>query len=109
MTTPIDLDELKARFGVQNFQRLLRMFCQEAKLEIDGMTKAYEERDMSELLRLAHGMKGICSSVSAKGLRQICIEIEAAARTEDWQNIGSLIEKMKKEFSGLESHCSEAD
>ncbi|MBC8000552.1 MAG: Hpt domain-containing protein, partial [Leptolyngbya sp.] len=107
MTTPIDLDELKSRFGVENFQRLLSLFCNEAKAEIAGMTKAHAEQDMSELLRLAHGLKGICSSVNAKGLRLICIEVESAARSDDWNKIGELIEKMSNEFKGLDLHCGD--
>lgn len=105
MTSPIDLDELKSRFGVDNFQRLLTLFCTEAQAEIAGMTNAHAEKDMAELLRLAHGLKGICASVNAKGLRLICIEVESAGEIYDWNKIGSLIENMKKEFEGLDLHC----
>lgn len=108
MTSPIDLDELKSRFGVDNFQRLLTLFCTEAKAEIAGMIAAHGEEDKPELLRLAHGLKGICSSVNAKGLRLICIEVESAAESDDWNKIGSLIENMKDEFKGLDLHCSDS-
>ncbi|HYW33602.1 MAG TPA: Hpt domain-containing protein [Candidatus Bathyarchaeia archaeon] len=50
----------------------------------------------------SHKLKGACAMVGARHLIEICVQLEAAARAEEWRRIEEL-------FAELDPHMSEVE
>lgn len=84
--------------GNETDNELLQMFYQSAPLEIKQLRAACRLRDHNSFLAYAHSLKGACATVHAGLMWQICSDLEAAAREQDWDSISALLDKWDAEI-----------
>lgn len=53
--------------------------------------------------RQAHTIKGAAANINAELIRQAALEVEMAAKEENWQNARALVEALEKRFEELQS------
>ncbi len=86
---PIDLEKTLERF--ENDRELLRevvsVFVEEAPERSQKIARAFAARDMEQLVRLSHSLKGVCGTMHAEPLRELCYQVEMAARAGDAQKV----------------------
>ncbi|WP_341830549.1 Hpt domain-containing protein [Thermostichus vulcanus] len=94
---------LRAVIGPEDqavLQEMISIYLQEGQTQLGSLQKALSERDPQALFRLTHRFKGSSSTLGAKGLSQLCQEIEALTRTEpiDWNLTQSLLNQIQVEY-----------
>jgi two-component system, sensor histidine kinase and response regulator len=95
---PIDIEGLETRYGRKNIERILELFVNDTPKLIDELGRSVQDRDSAAVLRSAHGLKGICATVIANNMQQICLAIETAGREKNWTVLPSLIQRLDGAF-----------
>jgi HPt (histidine-containing phosphotransfer) domain-containing protein len=65
------------------------------------LSGAVDARDLPQVKRLAHRIKGASRTLGAEALAFTCQSIEAAARDEDWEAIAVALEALQAEVARL--------
>ncbi|MBX9689869.1 MAG: response regulator [Candidatus Obscuribacterales bacterium] len=104
----IDLDTLAERYGKINVADFVKLFLEKTPGQISEITAASNEKDQQSLLKMVHGLKGVCATVFAYKMRDICKTIEEAARSGDWKLTAELLEILKEEFRNIEDYLHNA-
>ena len=99
-STPLDLTALKGVIGdddafMLEVLILYRSTEQDTAKNLDAHIRA---RDSIALIEAAHAAKGAARSAYATDLARLYGQLEAAAKSKDWNAIPSLTTKVKKEF-----------
>lgn len=94
---PIDFELLESRYGT-NAEKLIGMFVAQAPIQLGKLKEFADTENVIELLWCVHGLKGICVTVFALPMRQVCDDIESAAQRKDWKAISALIEQLSIEL-----------
>ena len=58
-------------------------------------------RDIAQVTRASHRVKGACRMVGATRLADVCDRIESAGRTGDWDAIAAEAHALEREFERL--------
>lgn len=82
-------------------QRLLAKFLLTAEDTVAGMHKALDARDMTELTRLAHGLKSSARSVGAMALGEQCAALEVAGRALVHARCAALVSDVGERFDAV--------
>ena len=93
---PIDLAGLQNRYGKKS-KILLDMFDRDAGDNLQKLKKSIAEGDQQAFLFIVHGMKGICGSIYAHRLHQMCNRWEEAAH-RSWDTIEMYVGEIENEF-----------
>lgn len=93
----IDLETLTHRYGVKRFQ-LLELFLVDAPKAVLSIEQALLDENMPELLKDAHMLNGICATVFAIPLRELCKGLEQAGKQQDWEAARCLVAQLKDQF-----------
>jgi PAS domain S-box-containing protein len=64
---------------------------------ITGLKEKLERKEISDLRRQAHTIKGAAANVCANNLQQLAMQVEEKAKINDLDDIEPLIEKMEQE------------
>ena len=65
---------------------------------------ACRARDAARLIQAAHRMKGASRTVGAGALAEVCAQLEAAARANDWATINANLEPLRREMARLDAY-----
>lgn len=98
---PVDLNALSEMLGSNEAEEILQLFITSTQDLLDRISIALATRDAGALQEAAHTLKGASSSIGANPLWQKTIDLEKAAKSEDWQHIPQL-------FAGVLSSFEEA-
>jgi HPt (histidine-containing phosphotransfer) domain-containing protein len=91
------LEELK-EIMEDDFLELLRAFLSDSEMRIKGLKSAYAANDHDDARIIAHSFKGSSGNIGARGLSQLCKELEELAKGERTSDAGSLIDGLEAEF-----------
>lgn len=102
----IDFAKMLDRFDHDRelLQEVMAVFVAEAPERARRIEDAAARGDMEGLVRLAHSLKGVCGTMHAEPLRELCYRVEMAARTGEEQVAGELAPQllaMLGELSGF--------
>jgi PAS domain S-box-containing protein len=100
---PIDFKIAEEKYG-QNVAQLFQMFVESAPRELEKFKQAISTRDTKTIIDLAHGLKGICSTICAIQMRTTCTELESAAQIDNWNQVQFLIRRLEQNVQEV-SHC----
>jgi HPt (histidine-containing phosphotransfer) domain-containing protein len=79
-------------------QRVLRAFQERIPAEMETIEQAFRLRDVEQIARIAHRVKGSSASMSAGGLAQAAAEMEDAGRAGRVEEIPARIEHLRDEW-----------
>ena len=93
---PLDLESLLHRcLGDRPFcAMMLRKFSDRAAHQLAALDRAANARNIVELTREAHTLKGIAANISAEALRSSAARLEQAARAGEIDKAGVLVQQV---------------
>ena len=93
---PIDVLALEDKYG-EVHESLLRLFLKNSPAEFEKLKAALVGRDREMVNEIAHGLGGDCASICALRMARLCVGVEVAAASQDWQTIERLIVELADE------------
>jgi signal transduction histidine kinase/CheY-like chemotaxis protein/HPt (histidine-containing phosphotransfer) domain-containing protein len=85
-------------------REVLAEFVKANEEDVVLLERALEERDVEEVAREAHRIKGATAAIGALDLAKVCALIEAAARAGDWSAIFAQRDTFRHEVARLNEH-----
>ncbi len=99
--TSIDFAFTLAKYGETAYQ-LCRMFLEKAPPEIATLKSALLSKDTDKTYQIAHGLKGVTSTVGARKMSNICTDMELAVKAGNWVLQEELITLLENELTKVE-------
>ena len=85
------------------FRKLLRMFLDDAPVQIERMQQHLKDEDLAGVQLRAHSLKGVAMSIGGTAMQKVAFEIEVAASNRELERTRGLIPKLQKELERLKS------
>jgi HPt (histidine-containing phosphotransfer) domain-containing protein len=98
---PFNLQELNDLYGQDTVLELLQMSVDEGIGLLQQIRGGIETRDSKNVMAGAHQLKGLASTMTINGLAKVSLELETAARQEDWPAMPALEDRLKSEFEAV--------
>ena len=101
--TPVDLEMLDKVFGREGRTDILSTFLSHSGVLISRIETAFEEKEISTVIDVAHQIKGMCASIYASDCsgRALAVEQLAKQSDPDWEKISGAYAILKRDFSSL--------
>lgn len=117
-TTAINMEFFTQQFMQNNIEdmafisSLTEAFQQNAAQTLSNLQLSIENEDPEEIGKLAHGLKSLSKNVGSGKLTELCIAMEQAGKSNNFNYSQQLLESMKKEYlralTELNALCSKA-
>jgi len=103
-TQPADVDLARSRYGAKHADELSRMFIVKTAVDLQDLKHSSLARDSHAVLRIAHGLAGVCATLFAHRMRATCSEILTAVGHPDWDRVQALARRLDDEFDSTREH-----
>ena len=92
----IDPSALKSVFGddEETFREILQEFVGPSTDNVKDINIAFENHSAADVASASHKLKSSSRSVGANELADICTELEAAGKNDDWDTINALVPRL---------------
>jgi len=99
-SAPFDLEALFKRWGTNKEfgEKLIAKFCSQAPADLDKLEKSVAAGNVEEATRLAHGLKGAASYVSADAFRKVAAQLEELGRAHDLSDAAACLNELRAEL-----------
>ncbi len=84
------------------------LFLTEAADQLSKMSEALRQNDAEALAMAAHRLKGSAVTFGAEELRQLCVELEEAAKSGSFGGIDGMIQQVQAECDRVKLALDEA-
>ncbi|MDD2897941.1 MAG: response regulator [Desulfuromonadaceae bacterium] len=97
----INVTKTLARLGGNRefIRSIILEFCSQNQTTIAAIRHAVEQRDMSQLLSLAHSLKGISGNIGAEALSACTLEFEKAVKDGNTSILSELLDAMEQKMA----------
>ena len=95
------LDALEPEIGGEMINVIIALFIEDASARLENLQKAIEEKNISEVEREAHSLKGSCANVGATSIAELCSRIETEAESGELTDSINLLNKIVVSFPVL--------
>jgi len=95
--SPVDVNSLVARHKA-HASMLFQVFLIDCPAQLQELGQSFQERNATEVLAQAHGLKGVCGSVSVVQMQKLCGEIETSVKSLNWSKAEELLHNLLIEF-----------
>ena len=104
---PLDLPEALDRFANDEgiTMQVCREFLKSIPGRLDGLRKAYDEKNIPEFFRLVHNLKGIAANLSANPLMRQMQNLEEFGARDEIDGIPTLLVQVERETERLQKYC----
>jgi two-component system sensor histidine kinase/response regulator len=108
---PMDIERTLARFSDDRslLIEMSREYISGFPKRIEEIKTAMEHRNIPDLSRLAHNLKGLSANFSTDAITRLAAELEACGRLDDLNNAHDLINQLEVEVKRLRKFMEEAD
>ncbi len=83
-------------------EEVLKLFLEEVPPRITRLRNAWASRDIEEVHRAAHSLKGSAGNIGARRLFAVCSQLDETKRSGDLNAIGALVDVLGVEFDKVE-------
>lgn len=97
----LNLDLIKEKFDENQSKQLMTIFITDTESRLSKFTQLVEERDLVNLGKQAHAIKGAASMIFANALAEVAREMELSAKESDDSNLEGLHKRITDEFDKL--------
>jgi signal transduction histidine kinase/CheY-like chemotaxis protein/HPt (histidine-containing phosphotransfer) domain-containing protein len=106
---PIDENVLKAMFGDDEamFREILVDFIEPSKAIIKEIQTGFEQHSAEDVKQGAHKLKSSALSIGAIALGELCQNLEAAGKNDDWAIIENGTPKLEELMCQVEEYVSQ--
>jgi HPt (histidine-containing phosphotransfer) domain-containing protein len=94
LTPPGELDVLT---------EVLKMFLDEFPPRMDRLRNAWASKNIEEMYRAAHSLKGSAGNIGAQRLMNVCSQLDEMGRTGELANTAPLVDALGLEFGKVEA------
>ncbi len=101
------LREIPGRVRERLLDELIEIFRESAPTQLRALAEAAGARRCGLIEQLAHKLAGSCAHLGAFAMRGTALELEAAARREDWSTIGPLLRRLEEQAAEVLSALDE--
>ena len=101
---PFNLPELVALYGQETVHELLQMTLDEGSGLINDIAKGESAQDSNLVMASAHQLKGLALTMTMNTLSAVSLELETAARQENWPVIPETRVRLEQEFKRVSEH-----
>lgn len=98
----VDVDLLVSRHK-QHATMLFQVFLVDCPSLLDDLRDAFDARDVSEVLAKAHGLKGVCGSIAATRMQNLCAQIESQIKEMEWKLAEVSLQNLFVEFDQVKT------
>ncbi len=106
---PIDIAFVRAHLGAlmdELMPELIQTFFEDGIMRLGQLQLSVSGHDGPQIWKTAHSLKGSSATLGMLCLSSLCLQLETAARIEDWENILPLVNQVVCEFTQIQSALS---
>lgn len=85
---------------------VISVFLEDTPLQIAYLKSAEVNRDLKNIIRQGHVIKGASGNVSALRIRQVAVEIEKAGKNGELDIVSSLVAELEAQFQAFQEYLS---
>jgi len=98
---PIDYDFVRAHLGSlmdELMPDLLQVFLEDGETRLQHLESSLHNNDWQQIGNIAHTLKGSSATLGMFTFSGLCLQLESAARCQDWESIRPLAGQLGGEF-----------
>ena len=103
---PIDVAFVRAHLGTlmdELMPELIQTFFEDGIMRLGQLQISVSGCDGQQIWKTAHSLKGSSATLGMLCLSSLCLQLETAAKNEDWENILPLVIQVGCEFSQIQT------
>ena len=78
---------------------LISMFLEDAPIKLNSIKAGFAKRDMHQIEKAAHSMKGSSGNLGATRVQEICDQLQRSCRTGNPEEIAQLVGQLEAPFA----------
>jgi two-component system sensor histidine kinase/response regulator len=98
---------LEAHAGPRALAEVIDVFLQTIPRRLDDLRQALGRGDADSIRALAHSLKGASAQIGARGMADICVQIEALVRGGDLSRLGDLLTALEADYATVSASLRE--
>jgi two-component system sensor histidine kinase/response regulator len=98
---PVELDKMIEAYGEDGIEEMLQLFLKEMQGLLLEIAEYLDKGDANNLARVAHQVKGVSTFVVAERLRRSAMDLEHAARANEWEHAKTAYSALLLEYEDV--------
>ena len=98
---------LEAHAGPRALAEVIDVFLQTIPRRLDDLRQAHARLDADSVRALAHSLKGASAQIGARGMADLCVQIEAVVRGGDVSALGDLLTALEADYAVVSASLRE--
>jgi HPt (histidine-containing phosphotransfer) domain-containing protein len=98
---------LEAHAGPRALAEVIDVFLQTIPRRLDDLRQAQARLDADSVRALAHSLKGASAQIGARGIADLCVQIEAVVRGGDVSALGDLLTALEADYAVVSASLRE--
>jgi two-component system sensor histidine kinase/response regulator len=98
---------LEAHAGPRALAEVIDVFLQTIPRRLDDLRQAHGRGDGDSIRALTHSLKGASAQIGARGMADICVQIEAVVRSGDASTLGDLLTSLEADYAVVSASLRE--
>jgi len=98
---------LEAHAGPRALAEVIDVFLQTIPRRLDDLRQAHARADVDSIRALAHSLKGASAQIGARGMADLCVQIEAVVRGGEVTALGELLTELESDYAVVSASLRE--
>jgi PAS domain S-box-containing protein len=98
---------LEAHAGPRALAEVIDVFLQTIPRRLDDLRQAHARVDVDSIRALAHSLKGASAQIGARGMADLCVQIEAVVRGGEVTALGDLLSALEADYAVVSASLRE--
>jgi PAS domain S-box-containing protein len=107
LTASHPLRVLEAHAGPRALAEVIDVFLQTIPRRLDDLRQAHTRGDAESIRAVTHSLKGAAAQIGARGMADICVQIEALVRGGDVSALGDLLTALESDYAVVSTSLRE--
>jgi PAS domain S-box-containing protein len=107
LTASHPLRVLEAHAGPRALAEVIDVFLQTIPRRLDDLRQAQARGDADSIRAVTHSLKGASAQIGARGMADICVQIEALVRGGDVAALGDLLTALESDYAAVSASLRE--
>jgi len=98
---------LEAHAGPRALAEVIDVFLQTIPRRLDDLRQAHKRGDSEAIRAVAHSLKGASAQIGARGMADLCVQIDAAVRASEQSTLGHLLTALEADYATVSASLRE--
>ena len=98
---------LESHAGPRAMAEVIDVFLQTIPRRLDDLRQAHARADVESIRALAHSLKGASAQIGARGMADLCVQIEAVVRGGEVSALGELLTALETDYAVVSASLRE--